>query len=533
MRDSGGRIAGLALVLVAGLAMAVRAENRLSHLSRLTVARFQFAGNTVFSNTELAQVVASYTGREISSEELETARRKLTEHYVSRGYINSGAVLPAQEIREGVVTVRIVEGQLTNIKVTGNRWLRADPLRDRIAHRAGAPLNVGTLRDGLQLLRQDPNVEQINADLQPGALPGESELAVRVHDRQPFWAALQVDNHRPTSVGAEQLVLLAGDRNLTGHRDALEVNYGVAHVGHGRIEFGQPGDFSGSYTVPLTVHETTLRVYGSRNDYAVIEEPFDALDITGNSYRIGVSLRQPLYRTPNRELSLAVAFERRESQTYLLGVPFSLETGAMDGNVRISALRFVQEWVDRSPNQVLALRSTFSVGVDAFGVTDNGTGYDARFWSWLGQMQYVHRLGQTPHQVILRTDVQWTDQPLLSLEQFTLGGANTVRGYRENQIVRDRGVCSGIELRLPVLFTKTGAPIVQLAPFFDFGAGWNVAGGTPSPKTISSAGIGVLFNPVKYVQAQLYWGYAFQHLTPAEHHLQDDGIHFSVRVTAF
>ena len=533
MRNNGGRTGWLALVLVVGLVGTVRAESRLSALSRLTVSQFQFDGNTVFSSTELARVVSSYAGHEISSEELETARRKLTEHYVSRGYINSGAILPEQEIRDGIVTVRIVEGQLTNIKVTGTRWLREASLRERIAHRAGTPINVGSLRDGLQLLRQDPNVEQIHADLQPGALPGESELAVRVQDRQPFWVALQVDNHRPTSVGAEELVLSAGDRNVTGHRDSLELSYGLAHVGRDRVEFAQSGDFNGSYTVPVTIHETTLRFYGSQSDYAVVEEPFDALDIQGNSYRVGVSLRQPLYRTPNRELSLAVAFERRESQTYLLGEPFSLETGAIDGRVQISVLRVVQEWVDRTPNQVLALRSTFSVGLDAFGVTDNGTGTDARFWSWLGQMQYVHRLGRTPHQVILRTDVQWTGQPLLSLEQFTLGGANTVRGYRENQMVRDRGVYSGIELRLPVLFSKTGAPLLQLAPFFDFGAGWNVAGGTPSPKTISSAGMGVLFNPVKYVQAQLYWGYAFRHLHPTEHHLQDDGIHFSVRVTAF
>ena len=81
---------------------------------------------------------------------------------------------------------------------------------------------MNELKEGLQLLRQNPNVRQVNAELKPGAAPGEGVLDVRVADQQPFRVGLQADNHRPPSVGAEEISLLASDLNLTGHSDALQ-----------------------------------------------------------------------------------------------------------------------------------------------------------------------------------------------------------------------------------------------------------------------------------------------------------------------
>jgi hemolysin activation/secretion protein len=302
---------------------------------------------------------------------------------------------------------------------------------------------------------------------------------------------------------------------------------------HTHLQFSEFDNVAASYAVPLTVHDTTLRVHGSQEDFAVIEEPFDSLDITSESYRAGATLRQPLYQTANRELALAVTFERRRSKTFLLGQAFDVAPGSVDGVTEISALRLAQEWSDRRQNQVLALRSTFSVGIDALGVTDDGSGRDAKFFAWLGQAQYVRRVFDTPNQLVLRTDAQLTDQPLLSLEQFPVGGAFSVRGYRENQLVRDRGVVSSIELRVPVLLSRGGLAVVQLAPFFDFGGGWNNRSSTPQPRTIASAGVGVLLSPNRHITGQLYWGYPFRRINADGDDPQDLGLHFSLTLDLF
>jgi len=158
------------------------------------------------------------------------------------------------------------------------------------------------------------------------------------------------------------------------------------------------------------------------------------------------------------------------------------------------------------------------------------------FFSWLGQAQYVRRLFNTQNQLIFRLTGQWTDEPLLALEQISVGGAATVRGYRENTLVRDRGIVSSLEFRVPVLFNKAGAGIVDIAPFFDFGGGWNINGSPEpdKPDTIYSAGVGLLLAPNKYIDAQLYWGYRLHHIPmPPDKNAQDLGLHFQVNFNFF
>jgi hemolysin activation/secretion protein len=116
---------------------------------------------------------------------------------------------------------------------------------------------------------------------------------------------------------------------------------------------------------------------------------------------------------------------------------------------------------------------------------------------------------------------------------MSVGGFNTVRGYLENQLVRDRGIVSSIEFRLPVLFNKAGAGTLYLAPFFDFGGAWNV-NDSQDLSTIYSTGMGVLFNPNKHISAELYWGYRIRHIdTPDDAGLQALGINFRVNLMAF
>ena len=84
------------------------------------------------SPTELAQIVAPYVHRELATEDLEELRLKLTRAYIDRGYINSGAIISDQAVHEGVMTLRIIEGELSHIEMQGNRWFRSGYLRRRL-----------------------------------------------------------------------------------------------------------------------------------------------------------------------------------------------------------------------------------------------------------------------------------------------------------------------------------------------------------------------------------------------------------------
>jgi hemolysin activation/secretion protein len=505
--------------------------------AQLLVREFRFEGATAFSTNELAKITAPFTNRAITSSELEDARRAVTLHYVNKGYINSGAILPDQEPTNGVVRLKIVEGALTKIEVRDNRWLTDGFIESRLRRWSQPPLNLNEVKEGLQLLRQNPNIKQINAELQPGAAPGEGVLDVRVEDQHPFRLSLEIDNHRPPSVGAEQISIHAADLNVTGHGDVLDLTYGLANSGaNDGWGFSGADDMSGSYTLPLNGYNTTIGAYGSRLSTSIIEEPFTPLDIESETVSYGVVLRHPIYQTANREFSVAAAVDRRQNETLLLGEPFDFGgSGSIAGRTEVAVLRLSQEWIDRGQQHVIAFRSSFNFGVDAFHPTDNGIAGDpdAKFFAWLGQAQYVRRLFNTQNQLIFRVTGQWTSERLLALEQLSVGGANTVRGYRENQLVRDRGVVASLEFRVPVLFNKAGAGIVQLAPFADFGGAWNVHE-TRRPDTIGSVGVGLLINPSKHFEAQLYWGYQLREITAInDDDAQDLGLHFRVKIAAF
>jgi hemolysin activation/secretion protein len=522
-------------------------EHKLPAAANLFVRGFEFEGNKTFSDADLGKVTGSYTNRTIGVEELEQARRAVTLFYVNNGFVNSGALIPDQDPTNGIIRMQIVEGVLTGVELSGNKWLRDGYIKSRLERWSTPPLNLNKLQDGLQLLRNNPNVEQINAELKPGTAPGEAVLDVQVKDKHPFQIGLQADNQRPPSIGAEQLWALFSDQNVTGNSDRLDLKYGIANTAEDDdVEFSGTDNMAGSYTLPLTRYDTTIGLHASRLKSSLIEETFEPLDIESLTTTYGVVLRQPVYQTAKQELALSIGFDHRRNESSLLDEPFSLSIGSVDGEMKVSVLRFSQEWLDRGPNHVLALRSTFNFGLDVLDATDakaivqgidtdtptSGVP-DAKFFSWLGQAQYIRRLFNTQTELVLRVTGQYTDEPLPALEQFSVGGMDTVRGYLENQLVRDRGVVSSVEVRVPVLFNKSGAGIMHLAPFYDFGAAWNVDESL-RPNNISSVGLGLLLTPSKHFSAQIYWGHQLREIdTTDDSGLQENGIHFKLNLMAF
>jgi hemolysin activation/secretion protein len=457
---------------------------QLPRLGRVLVQRVKVEGSTVFSEAELAAVTQRYVGRYLGTEDLEALRLELTRLYVDRGYVNSGAVLPDQTVTDGVVTYRIVEGAVTDVNITGNRWFRTGYLRRRLTL-GGTPLNVNDLQRDIQQLLEDPRIARLSADLKPGLRPGESVLDVRVEDRQPFRLLFDINNYQNPSVGAERGIVTLEDVNLLGLGDVLTLRYGRSDGLDPLLDF--------RYAIPVTARDTTLSFQYRRDFFSVIEEPFTDLNIETKSEIFTLGVRQPVYRSPSTTAAVEFIGERLSLNTTLLGEPFPLLPGSHNGEEAVTALRAVQEFVYRTQNQAIALRSRFSFGIDALGATINSDPNvpDGRFFAWLGQAQWVRRLPILDSQVIVRSDLQLTPDPLLTLEQFTLGGRYTVRGYRENGIVRDNAYVGGVEFRVPVVRNVAWADYVELAPFYDYGRGWNTVGPTPDPIDISSVGMGL------------------------------------------
>jgi hemolysin activation/secretion protein len=511
---------------------------------RVFVRDIMVTGSTVFSDEEIAEVTAPYKNRTLTTEDLERLRLALTLMYINKGYLTSGAIIPDQDVQAGVVAVHIIEGKLSRIDVVGNRWFRSAYIRDRIELGSQTPVLMDPLQEQLQILQQDRRIERINAELRPGDERGESVLNVRVQDRQPFHASMEVNNYQTPLVGEIRGLGTLVHDNLTGNGDQLSLSYGQSSGAFPIVD--------ASYALPFNRYGTTFSPYYRRYDFKLIEDPFGPLNLKTNTEIIGMSLRQPIYRTVTDEVALSVIGEHLFTQSFIFnGTPdeqtFNIFPGFQNGAATVSALRFAQEWIHRTVDTVLAVRSRFSVGLNVLGATINANSDtpDGQFFSWLGQVQGVQQFGEKffGMQLLERMDLQLTNSPLFPLEQVALGGRYTVRGYREVTALRDNIFLFSIESRFPLWKWASGEPMIQFAPFIDVAHGWNLGENRPSPinpvptfvETLASIGAGLRWNilPKDRASFEVYWGQQLNHVPKVGNAIQDHGVHLGLVVNLF
>jgi hemolysin activation/secretion protein len=123
--------------------------------------------------------------------------------------------------------------------------------------------------------------------------------------------------------------------------------------------------------------------------------------------------------------------------------------------------------------------------------------------------------------------LQLANDRLFPLEQIPVGGRFSVRGYRENTLIRDNAFLASIESRFPLISYVTGEPLLQFAQFVDLGRAWTAKGVTPDPQTLASVGLGLRWNilPRDRARVELYWGLPLNHVPHPPGNLQDHGIH--------
>ena len=123
-----------------------------------------------------------------------------------------------------------------------------------------------------------------------------------------------------------------------------------------------------TYQVPVNVYNGTVEVAYRSLTGEIMEEPLDVLEINSDYQKYTFRFRQPIIQTPSQEFSLGLDIDHQKSKTfYLDGLAFPSRGSDTNGRTHISTIRFSQEWVGRSPNQVLSARSQLDWGIEAFG----------------------------------------------------------------------------------------------------------------------------------------------------------------------
>lgn len=391
------------------------------------IGRVEITGNTIFTRGQLSQVIGEFPGNCLGQRSINNLLQRITAVYADAGYITTRAYVPAQDISSGALLVEVLEG-----RVEAFIYQQTDPKGRQRAGKprklsAAMPLQAGDvfqLRDleqGLEQMNRLPS-SQANANLIPGGAPGTSRIVVNEAKSDTIRAAIGVDNRGDEITGRTQVNLSFEADDLlslndtyffsySGSRNTNALAFGLS-VPYRKWLFSATGSYSESFssiseaadlfsqTGNLNFNiERLLMRNATRKRYAFV-------GVRGywNERFINVSELQPQYRT---SLSFGFREERRE-ETYVMALNTSLDFGA-----------------------------PFLGGDSDFPVLTSATPR-AEFTRFETRLTYIRPL-QNGSQVNIAFWGQYSDVPLFSSEQLSIGGWSSVRGYNDFAFSGDSG----------------------------------------------------------------------------------------------
>lgn len=511
-------------------------ESVLDIPGTIVIEKFDFVGSTVFTSEELNQAIADFTNKPISFAQLVQAASAITKLYVSQGYITSGAYIPEQNLDSKTVTIQVVEGSLAEIEVQVEQGkIKESYIRDRLAKKTATVLNISELQSALQLLQLNPLIESLNAELSTGIEPGTNLLKVAVSAADSFSLNTEINNNRNVSIGSFERGIELEEANLTGIGDRFRIAYNNTDGSD---------QYSGGYTFPLNVSNGSLSFNFRLGQNKIIQSSLEDIDIEIKSRDYDLTWRQPILSKAtdnlNQELALSLSAGRKASDSTIMDRAEPLTPGADEnGEIRTSVLGFGQEWLRRNRRQVISARSQFNLGLDVLDATVIEEEPNSQFFNWRGQLSYL-RLLEAPQAtsaigstILLRSELQLSADSLISTEKFSLGGLNSIRGYRQDALLTDNGFLATAELRLPITRIPKINATLQFTPFFDFGTGWNTGGRETEFNTLIGTGLGLLLQTPERFTARLDWGIPLINRDSQGSSLQEDGVYFQLQYDIF
>ena len=457
----------------------------------------------------------------------------ITQLYIGQGYITSRAIPPVDfsgvSSEDGIFRLQVIEGQLANIKLEGLEDLQGNYVCSRLQLGVTSPLKIDRIEEQLRLLQVDPNLASLEATLRPTGTLGQSDLYVKVEEATPFVVGISADNYSPPRVGSERIGVDLAFRNITGWGDSISGSYFRSTTGGASV-------FDFRYTVPLNAKNGTLQFRIAPEQNRVTLSDFEALGLRGNIERYGMRFRQPIIRSVNEELALSAGFDFQKGQTFVFDQdpqPFGIGPDE-NGVSRTSVFTLGQDYVSRDSFGAWALQSQFNFGTGLFQATSNPSPIpDGQFFSWLFQAQRLQRLNER-HLLVIGADLQLTPNTLLPSEQFTIGGGQSVRGFRQNARSGDNGFRFSAEDRITITRLPSGPPELQIAPFADIGMVWNTAGNPnilPDQKFLAGAGVGAIwdgFLGIEGLGVRVDYAVPLVDLIDRGDNAQDSGFYFRV-----
>lgn len=463
-------------------------------------------GVTAFEDGTFGPLISEYTGQTVDLDTLNHLAARITAAYRREGYFLSRAIVPEQEVTDGTVTIRVVEGRVNAITVDDpESLLDNDPLGilpGTIARiKSIVPLHGPTLERYALMLNQSYGIyvqsiltaPKQGSDMSAGGI----DIALKV-SKNPSAFSASYNNYGSRFIGPHQVTGEWVGGNILNAYDRLQIQASTS-IPVREVQYG-----AFDYSLPITASGLTARTAfsysNSRPGYTL-----KPLEVEGDSTFFETALSYPLILSRKMVLDVGAGLQIHNTATEFL------DEELIDDKLRVlkfgTTLQIQDSW-----DGITTAAASVNQGVNIFNATETGTADLSRAEgrSDFTALQFDATRSQTlPHGFELSGDLsgQYTQMPLLSAQEFGYGGPRFGRAYDPSELTGDSGVAAGLELRYtdidPVLNEK-----LRLVPFafYDIGKVWNEDAGEESASA-ASAGMGLYYNAFDHVSGSLQLAY--------------------------
>lgn len=497
---------------------------------KFMIAAIDVSGATKLSAREIEKIIYPFLGPDRSNDDVMAAQKALQDAYAAKGYeavLVDIPVQPEDTFSQGIVQIAVNETPVGRVRVVGSEHHALSVVRAQVPSLVeGQPIDFKALQRDVQQANRVAD-RTVDPKFTPGQVPGTLDVDLKVDDSRPLHASLDINNDNSPSTEPLRLAATVRHTNLWDAGHTLSLTYSVAPQNRNQSEV-----FSGSYNVPLIGTPWSFLVYGYTSNSNVAA--LGGTNVLGDGFQVGL---RAIYRLPSdtfQQISFGLDFKDFNERIFLgqdaldpapiRYVPLVAEytlAGASDNETygltfgatagfRVIKRTKCESLGDADPgNAPTCDLPGGGVGVPVDYLRGRSLNANENFVHFNLDMNYS-RTFPGDYILGLRFSGQLADSPLVTNEQFGIGGMTNVRGYYVSEAVGDNGFISSIEAQFPDLGQYTGPYLDQLRfyTFADFGYARVRApalGQTPSFR-IGSVGGGVRYRLFKYFSGDFLIG---------------------------
>jgi len=454
-------------------------SNASNEDTKIYLKELKIVGVTQLPNELLSEKLDPYVGQYVTYKDLLKIAYEVTQLYQERGYLTTRTIIPPQKIEENIVYIQVIEGSISKVKIEGNHYVRKAYIEKQLHLKENGVFQIGMLEKDIIKLNQDKLFSKVKAVLAPGEETGTSEIILQVEDKQPYHLSLGYDNMGRQLIGFYRYSATLTHDNLLGFGDSLVANVATSTNYNTKSLFYQ-------YKFPLN---TTGWTIGASHSLSTVDigGKFSKFNIGSTSNRLSVFTELPLIQTSHYGVTFNAALNTVDASTVIDGTSLKNFTHQPFDSVR--ALNYGLTFNEQDTKGRTILKTGFENGIDWLGGNQKYSKYNAD----------IIRVQSLPKGIVwlLRGNGQWSFQNLTSLVQYQVGGASTVRGYREGAIIGDRGYSISSEWRVPLYgLSDNVKKRFQGVVFFDHGGAFIQgsdfqADASGTPGYLTSMGLGI------------------------------------------